>query len=537
VRAFNLIDEKWIPCVTKGGGREELGLRDVLCKANEIAELCDRSPLVTVALHRLLLAILHRNFGPRSLEAWTKLWRAGAWDQATLEAYFEQWRDRFWLLDDQYPFYQSRLAMKAEEHPAKLLALECASGNNATLFDHSSDQTPDPLPPAQAARYLIARQAFSVGFGKSKPFYFQDSPLVRGFSVMIVGNNLFETLALNLIAYNEHRPLPHLGQDLPAWEQVTPGSPQKNGSPPRGYLDYLTWQSRRIRLIPGDGHGSLLIRRCQILQNLALPKPPPLDPFKCYRATREKGLSPMPLNPDRALWRDSHALFQVQDTSLKRPEVFNWVARIRSASTERGLSVKPVYGLVAVGLATDPGKAASIVLWRHERLPLPLSYLEEPELLEALRESLELAENTGKLFRAGYIEHEGRKSCTPVQVLASELLAPDEGRNPDKDAVRALAERLDAERPYWSQLESPFKGFLVKLAQDSVKRDRATIYGTTALPEWAKQLRIAASRAFENATSSLDTSARTLKAVAKAERIFNSQLAAILNPVLKGGET
>lgn len=57
---FNLIDEPWIPCIALDGQSIEYGIRDTLLKAHELREICDDSPLVTVALHRLLLAILYR---------------------------------------------------------------------------------------------------------------------------------------------------------------------------------------------------------------------------------------------------------------------------------------------------------------------------------------------------------------------------------------------------------------------------------------------------------------------------------------------
>ena len=57
---FNLIDEKWIPVRFLDGSRDELGIRDTLLRAKEIAAIEDSSPLVVTALHRFLLAVLYR---------------------------------------------------------------------------------------------------------------------------------------------------------------------------------------------------------------------------------------------------------------------------------------------------------------------------------------------------------------------------------------------------------------------------------------------------------------------------------------------
>ena len=71
---FNLIDEPWIPCIDLHGQRVEYGIRDTLLKAHELREICDDSPLVTVAIHRLLLAILYRaHEGPKGFGDWRRM--------------------------------------------------------------------------------------------------------------------------------------------------------------------------------------------------------------------------------------------------------------------------------------------------------------------------------------------------------------------------------------------------------------------------------------------------------------------------------
>ncbi|MEW6211862.1 MAG: type I-E CRISPR-associated protein Cse1/CasA, partial [Acidobacteriota bacterium] len=104
MRAFNLIDEKWIPCVMTSGEYMEMGIKDVLTKAHLVRELFDPSPLVTAALHRLLLAILHRIFGPPDFNTWKALWKQREWDGETLTEYLQKWHRRFYLFDEEHPF-------------------------------------------------------------------------------------------------------------------------------------------------------------------------------------------------------------------------------------------------------------------------------------------------------------------------------------------------------------------------------------------------------------------------------------------------
>lgn len=520
---FDLIDEPWLPCIGPDGAARELGLRAALLEAHELRELWHPSPLVTVTLHRLLLALLHRALlGPPTIDAWADLWRRGRWDPEPIGAYLERWRHRFDLFDRERPFYQVPSLGEAEtEHPIALLAQESASGNNPTLFDHSVGDAQRPMAPAEAARYVVARQAFSIGFGKSEPFYFSDAPLVRGYSVLAFGNSLFETLALNLVfPYDAERPISWRGVDLPAWEQDPP-MPDRAGTPPRGYVDYLTWQSRRVRLIP-EGQPTV-VRRCQIRQNLKLPDDV-RDPFKRYVKDDKRGSYARGLNPERALWRDSHALFQQVAPDSDRPLVFNVLAQIDQLRTDGAIVAEPNYAFGAFGLATDAGKAASVVLWRQERLPLPLAYLNEPDLAFRLEDALALAESVAKVLTGS------------VRFLAKLLLAPvsddPDARQPHRDDVGALANHLAAAGRYWSRLEAPFARLLVRLPDDRADGGEGGGAADLAFRAWATELRRVARDVFAETTRGLDDSARSLKAVARAQRSFGSGLREKIDPYL-----
>ena len=94
-RSFNLISDPWIPCIDLEGRERELNLGQTLARAHRLREILDNSPLVTVSLHRFLLAILHRYYGPKNEETWIALWQQGRFDGAPLESYWERWRSRF----------------------------------------------------------------------------------------------------------------------------------------------------------------------------------------------------------------------------------------------------------------------------------------------------------------------------------------------------------------------------------------------------------------------------------------------------------
>ncbi|MDD5190303.1 MAG: type I-E CRISPR-associated protein Cse1/CasA, partial [Dehalococcoidales bacterium] len=198
-----------------------------------------------------------------------------------------------------------------------------------------------------------------------------------------------------------------------------------------------------------------------------------------------------------------------------------------------------IYNVALFGLISDQ---ASIELWRHESLPLPLEYLEEKNenLLEKLRVALDAAESVGRLIGSGFVDTEitdkkgNRKNISlpgPLRILASNILKPDEPEKADKEAVRAFVDSLSPSRSYWAQLGISFNEFLIRLPDDKSGDE----YGKTVLPWWAAQIRQAACNAFEETTSGFDRS-RVLKAVTLAENEFHIQLNRILENIEKGGD-
>jgi CRISPR system Cascade subunit CasA len=515
---FNLVDEPWIPCLMlKDNKADDLRLRDCLLQAHEIREVIDDSPLVTIALHRFLLAVIHAALrGPKDFDEWKELWAKKQWDEKAINNYLDKWRHRFDLFDEARPFYQVlRMKKEASEkkkakkqesqnieledvelHPIALLAHEAATGNNATLFDHSFNDSPKVFTPAESARYLIARQGFSVGGGVSQPFNLSNATLVNGYTVLAQGNNLFETLALNLLPYTEATPIASRSnaEDAPFWEHDNLETPNEKGTKPRGYLDYLTWQSRRIHLVSesDEGTASTVLRRCQLLQNLKLSDALPLfDPFKCYIASTDKGYKTKDINPNKALWRDSHALLQQSKDEKKkdkRPEVFNHLAMLELAREQGIVRAEPSYSLIVYGFANDK---ASVFLWSRERLPLPLSYLCDAELVEVLGDALRLAEKIAENLKAS------------IKTLAKEI-------STDQDASD-VANSFGAEEFYWSRMEVQFKKLLI----DIPNRNREDEY------KWARHLESTARDALAKATNSLNGSARDFKGITKAETEFS----------------
>ncbi len=499
--SFNLTDAPWIPCMDAAGHAVELGLRETLTRAHELREIGGESPLATAALYRLLLAVLHRvHDGPQSYAAWAELWESGRFDAARINAYLTQWRERFDLFHPERPFYQ-----KADDSlkPKSLAALvyDVASGNNATLFDHHTEAGGLAMTPAQAARALLAAQAFGLA-GLCLPGRpFTDAPCARGIVFLAQGNTVFETLLLNLLRYDDEHPLRRQPQDRPAWEMDDPFTPDRQI--PLGYLDYLTWQNRRVLYLPKETPNGLLVREMTLGPGLRLDASVE-DPMKHYRKDKDRGLLPLRFNEDRALWRDSAALFSLSRSEYRPPLAFNWLANLVS---EGILRKEQTRRMLALGMANDQAK---VEFFRAERWPLPLAYLQDEPLVEALQTALDMSEAvSNQLWGA-------------TRTLATLFVCPEadqEGAHqPAREDLDKVMGQWDVKRRYWAQLEPPFRLMLETLPAD---RDGA-------LADWQRTLRRAAWSAFDSIAENLAANPRTLKAAVRARE----QLAAGLGKVL-----
>lgn len=452
--SFSLATEPFIPCLLPSGQLVERSLRDVLVKAHTITEIRDESPLVTVAIHRLLLAILHRCYqGPKNATARVGIFHAGMFDAERINTYLNRWADRFDLLDEKHPFYQKAGFATAEPSGSNRMAQELSRGNNAALFDHTTDDPPPALTPARAARLLIAEQAFAVGGGKSDTGNTTHAPLVSGAVVLACGDTLFQTLWLNLTVFSTKEPIAGLADDVPVWE-APPVEPHKQQGRPRGYLDYLTWQSRTLRLHPEESNGQVIVRRVSYAQGRKLETSAGFyDPMVAYfRRDTKDAFGPVRFNEYRDLWRDSAALFQVSETHQVYDRAPTCLHTLGASELREILPRSTRYRLSVFGLCTDKAK---VNFWRHETLPLPLAYLDSPATVEALKQSLGLAEEVAKAVRAS------------VWASAANWLSPNPEMMPDKARVGAVVDSFAPERLYWSRLETPFRELILALADNS----------------------------------------------------------------------
>lgn len=268
---FNLLDEPWIRVMDAQCRVQELSLTDVLLHAHEYKSLSGELPTQDVAILRLLLAVLHTVFArvdaqgnPHRLgdeeEAvgfWQELWQNGKLPEQPIRTYLEQWHERFWLFHPERPFGQvAELTYGTGYDASKLNGEISESSNKKRLFSSYFGAEKEGLMYAQAARWLLYLNAFDdtsakpTKEGKAAAGGQLPSPgagwLGKLGLVYLCGDNLFETLLLNLVLINQGE-VQH--QAKPIWErEYVPSSERVEIIMPDNLAELYTLQSRRILL-------------------------------------------------------------------------------------------------------------------------------------------------------------------------------------------------------------------------------------------------------------------------------------------------
>lgn len=481
---FDLVEQPWIPCRFLSGETKEVGLKQLLLEATDVAEIFGETPLEEGALYRFLIALTHRIVeGPSSEDDWEALWQKGHFEKEKVEAYFSKWKDRFDLFHPVFPFFQHTGCKVLEEVPLSKIVHSMASGNNPVLFDHHSDDMHSPWPPAMAARRLLAAQNYSLGglgpaYQGKRVSFFQAS-LVKGALAIVQGKNAFETLTLNLVVVDDSGPIRGTGRgyDLPVWEAQLGDFEPAAKKTPKGYFDYITWRSR-LMLFSQDEEGQ--VKTVRWIQGDQIPDVGMGEPMMAFRLNKPKagkkspvptGWIPLRFNENRSFWRDSSALVANLETSdgkgFRPPETVRALA-IRGEIKE----VPAVAKIHLYGLLADKAKP---LLYRKESLPLPLAYLREDKYFSLLSEALKISENIAT-EALGF----GIKICG--QEIGSPL------RREKKESFLNWA-RSSVVTTYWTSIEIPFMETFLKKAPgaDSEKllNDWKTLLSQTARSSFA----------------------------------------------------
>ncbi|MFI9388974.1 type I-E CRISPR-associated protein Cse1/CasA [Kutzneria sp. NPDC052558] len=506
---FDLLTRPWIPVVDLAGERREVSLARLILGAHQFRRIVAEAPPMTAALHRLVLAVMHRAYAPRDDEQWSELWSRRRLPFAPLHAYLTEHRARFDLLDQDRPFLQCpKLGVKAWSSAAKLVPFR-ASGNNVTLFDHTTDAETVALPLAEAARWLVTAQAFDPG-GMKTPFD-KDKSSERApcnyFGVVVVeGATLRETLLLNTHEYSpdDERPPMTGPDDRPAWEDPQAPRAEPDLRPPLGWTDLLTWPSRRILLGASEHDGRPVVDKVVITPGVRLRSQlPEVELMAAFRQPTLNGkpkkdapLLPVRLREVRGVWRHSvELLLAGDDRTRRRPRMLDQIATL----AEHGhLPDDTVYTLRIFGQQLDKNNAV-VESWAEEEILAPVALLRarDASVSNLLGYAVKLADDVGDALRALERDHRGDMRGEPASTI-------------DLD--------------YWPRLPSPFAEFTRTLGAAL----RAGGENATAVQGWATAVRAAARTAADLWAEGSPRQGRNLLTAGKQHVRFTGRLETII---------
>ncbi len=359
--SFDLITRPWLPVQYRDGSQKELSLLEVFEEAPRLRRLVGDLPTQEFALIRLLLAILHDAIdGPEDSDEWAELWTRDENEQQLpvdrIADYLHRHRDRFDLLHPATPFFQVA-DLRTAKNDILPVAPIVADVPNGEQFFTMRARGVDRLGFAEAARWVVHAHAYDPSGIKTGAV---GDPRVKGGrgypqgvawagnlgGVLVDGDNLYETLLLNLVAFDTDN-LRTTPEDRPAWRRppatAAPADAAELAGRPHGLRDLYTWQSRRIRLhYDADGVYGALLAYGDPLPARNMHAREPMTAWRRSPAQEKKhGLAqvylPREHDPARSAWRGLGALVTGREpgaerrgeaAEIVRPRILDWVARL-----------------------------------------------------------------------------------------------------------------------------------------------------------------------------------------------------------------
>lgn len=377
---FNLLDEPWVPVLLLDGTTDEVSLRDLFVRAHQIRSVSGDIALERIAILRLALAVLYCVYwqaGDSELategsltDLWNQLFSCGRFEMGAIDPYLSDVHDRFDLFGPE-PFYQvADLAYAAKDpDPISELIIDMPKPDKF-LFSMRSNHGPVGLTCDEAARCLLLAQAYDPAGIKSPVVGYRDVKGGKAYppkgmlgtswcgsigGLYIEGENLFETIMRNWVLFLNGKKLLGIDGDLPPWERPAPNA-EMVVREPVGPIDLLTWQSRRIRLVPDEK--TLTVRGVVICYGDATRAADKYDSelMTSWRESKEQQkklqtahVPLMPTAPDssKALWRGLSSLLGVSRDGVTsggdlRSGVVRWADHLERISADDTVRHRPV---------------------------------------------------------------------------------------------------------------------------------------------------------------------------------------------------
>lgn len=293
---YNLLDEDWIPVlIDESGESKKVSLIDLFENSHKYISLACDTKTQEFAVFRFLLAITQTVFSRFNylgqaydfielddrykqienvdednaeeyeevlIETWQKLYEKGSFPDIVID-YLEKWRDRFYLFDDEYPFYQvceDEISIEyTNKNPGRISGKNInrrisESNNKLALFSPKNeiDNNKEMLKYDEIVRWLLTFQGYT-GLSDKTIFGEEKYKASKGWlfdigGVYLSDNNLFVTLLINTILFDDRNYF--LNKQKPCWEYTSKEIINKklNNTRPDNLAELYTDWSRAVNI-------------------------------------------------------------------------------------------------------------------------------------------------------------------------------------------------------------------------------------------------------------------------------------------------
>lgn len=396
---FNLIDEPWISVLTDYKGTTKLvGLKTLFENASEYIALAGDMATQDFAVMRVILAILHTVFSRYDaqgnayeevqlndrmqqiekvdledkedyedalMKTWKDLWATDEFPEIVVK-YLETWHDRFYLLDERYPFFQVAKQEVAGEKLSQSKPSEISGKNMNRLISESSNKTALFSPKSgsgkhkellsydEVARWLITFQAYTglmdkVIYGKEK-YKASKGWLFDLGGIYLSGKNLYQTMLLNLKLVDTSNSYYNINIQNPCWENAPAKSLQK--ALRHTCLDnlaelYTIW-SRAIyieKYSSAEAFIMQVVKIPEITHENNFLEPMSLWKYN-YSGENKDKFTPRKHRFNESIWRSFGLITQTRDNggkdSKRKPGIIEWLNSIDESIKNQRIRINAV---------------------------------------------------------------------------------------------------------------------------------------------------------------------------------------------------
>jgi CRISPR system Cascade subunit CasA len=484
---FNLIDEPWIR-VAKGTEICTVGVHELFEKAHEYDGLAGELPTQDFAMLRLLLAIMYASLykdiqnEDDAIYLWERLYKAGQFDINVIGNYLEKYRDRFYLFDDKFPFYQVPGINGTIGYARKLNGEISESGTDpkkpqkVRIFSTFGGEAKNAMSFAEAARWLLHLNGYDDTSGKQS----KDTKSVSGKldsagagwlgqlgGVFLKGGNFYETLMLNFCMLNHNGKPWQLGKAV--WEIPVKRDERSFISKPEDPLTLFTLQSRRI-LLTREGNkvvgyrtlgGDYFVKRST--DKIIAGAEPFAETMTIWNETaKKKGetlFMPRRHNASKLMWT-SLDYFLLTSEDKNRPGIVENLRIMEEAEVYKGRHT----GIMAVGMVYGDKDTAAADVYIDT-----LSF--DPKLITAL--GIDFIERiSSELKSTDFLV----SNYTKLAAQCYLSIGGDEGQG--RSAVNKIT---DAARAYaYALLDIPFREWLASVSVDDDIDEKSLFWQNTS---------------------------------------------------------